>query len=107
MEALSPWSSIWTSTSFPILRLSLHPTTILSLLSPDRNEWEWEEEARSFTSKGKVLFPEANYTQFKEMSPSDLFDLFLDKNILALIATRSCEYAMAQFGMPVSISLFR
>jgi hypothetical protein len=38
------------------------------------------------------------------MFPPDLFDLFLDKDILALIATRSCKYAMAQFGMPVSIS---
>jgi hypothetical protein len=38
------------------------------------------------------------------MSPSDLFDLFLDKDILALIATRFCEYAMAQFGMEHNIN---
>ena len=50
----------------------------------DRDEWEWEKEARSFQSKGKVLFPEANYTQFKEMYPSDLFDLFFDQDILVL-----------------------
>jgi hypothetical protein len=70
----------------------------------DRGEWEWEKEARSFKSKGKVLFPEPNYTQFKEMSPTDLFDLFFDQDILAFIATKSCEYAMTQFGMPVNIS---
>jgi hypothetical protein len=38
------------------------------------------------------------------MSPSDLFDLFFDKDILAVIATKSCEYAMTQFGMLVNIS---
>jgi hypothetical protein len=81
-----------------------NPEPAESRWKTDRKEWEWEEEARSFTSKGKVLFPEANYTQFKEMSPSDLFDLFLDKDILELIAIRSCEYAMAQHGMAVSIS---
>ena len=50
----------------------------------DRDKWVWEKEARSFQSKGKVLFPEANYTQFKEMSPSDMFDLFFDQDILVL-----------------------
>ena len=42
-----------------------NPEPAESRWKTDRKEWEWEEEARSFTSKGKVLFPEANYTQFK------------------------------------------
>jgi len=70
----------------------------------DRKEWEWEEEARSFRSKGIDIFPEANYIQFKDLSPADLFDLFFSKEILELITTKSCQYAMAKFGMLVTIS---
>ena len=81
-----------------------NPEAAESRWKTDRDEWEWEKEARSFKSKGKALFPEPNYTQFKKMSPSNLFELFFDKDILTFIATKSCEYAMTQFGMPVNIS---
>jgi hypothetical protein len=69
-----------------------------------RDAWKWEKKARSFKSKANALFPEPNYTQFKEMAPVVLFDLFFDEDILSLIATRSCAYSMRQFGTPVTIS---
>ena len=65
----------------------------------DRNDWEWEEEARSFTSKGKVLFPFANHTQYKNLAPTDLFDLFFDSSILEQIAIKTNEYAMFLDGL--------
>ena len=70
----------------------------------NRNEWKWEKKARSFKSKANAPFPEPNYTQFKEMAPAALFDLFFDEDILSVIATRSCVYSMRQFGTPVTIS---
>jgi len=70
----------------------------------DRKDWKWEKKTRSFKSRGKVSFPRADYTQFEKMAPADLFSLFFDEEILALIATKSCEYAMAKSGTLVTIS---
>lgn len=65
----------------------------------DRNEWEWEEETRSFNSRGQTIFPEASFTRFKNLAPVELFDLFVDTDILNLIATKSNQYAMDKGGI--------
>jgi hypothetical protein len=69
-----------------------------------RDEWEWEKKPRSFESKGNAIFPEANYTRFKGLSPLDLFDLIFDKDLLEIIATKSKEYSVAMFGNLVNIT---
>ena len=69
-----------------------------------RDQWEWEEEPRSFNSKAQAIFPEANHTRFKTMSPTDLFDLMFDDSLLTLIATKSNEYSMTKFGTQASIT---
>ena len=65
----------------------------------DRSEWEWEEERRSFTSRGNTIFPGANFTRFKDLSPVELFDLIMDMDILNLIATESNRYALEKGGI--------
>jgi len=69
-----------------------------------RDQWEWEEEPRSFNSKAQAIFPEANHSRFKTMSPTDLFDLMFDDSLLTLIATKSNEYSMTKFGTQASIT---
>lgn len=69
-----------------------------------RDQWEWEEEARSFNSRGQGIFPEANHTRFKDMSPLELFDLFFDDDLLKLIAMKSNEYSLNKFGIQAFIT---
>lgn len=69
-----------------------------------RDEWKWEKKPRSFESKGNAIFPEANYTRFKGLSPLDLFDLIFDKDLLEIIATKSKEHSLAMFGNLVNIT---
>jgi Transposase IS4 len=70
----------------------------------NRSEWEWEAEARSFKSKGEGIFPAPNFTRFKNLAPVDLFDLFVDRDILSLIATKTNEYALNKGGGEHKIS---
>jgi hypothetical protein len=69
-----------------------------------RDQWNWEDEARSFMSKPKKIFPAANYTRFTKLAPVVLFELFFGDDILDQIATKSNEYAMMKFGNLPSIT---
>lgn len=69
-----------------------------------KDQWEWEDEPRSFTSKAQAIFPEGNHTRFKNMSPQQLFDLFFDDDLLKLIATKSNEYSVTKFGSQAFIT---
>ncbi len=69
-----------------------------------RDSWEWEEKTRSFRSKQLSVFPEPNYTLFKNLSPSQLFTMMFDDDIMAMIANKSNEYAMANFGLQPMIT---
>jgi hypothetical protein len=68
-----------------------------------RDTWEWEEEVRSLNSSVHAIFPGQYYTRFKNMSPVDLFDLFIGNNIFELIATKSNMYGMTKFRTNVAI----
>ncbi len=69
-----------------------------------KDQWEWEDEPRSFTSKAQAIFPEGSHTGFKNMSPQQLFDLFFDDDLLKLIATKSNEYSVTKFGSQAFIT---
>ncbi len=69
-----------------------------------RDQWEWEEEPRAFKSNLLAVFPEPNYTRFKEMSPSDLFTELFDDGIMSVMAEKSNEYGMSKFGLTANIT---
>jgi hypothetical protein len=67
------------------------------VLNP-RQEWNWEENPEHHHGKTDPIFPEPNYTQYKDMTPRMLFDVFFDGDIIDKIVAKSNEYGMAKFG---------
>ena len=63
-----------------------------------------EEEPRSFRRKHPGIFPEPNYTKFKDLLPVAIFDLILDEGIFTAIATKSNEYGLKEFGLQPNIT---
>ena len=68
-----------------------------------REAWDWEDKPRAFRSKPQSVFPEPNYTRFKNMSPSTIFNLMLSEDIYMVMATKSNQYAMEKFGLEPNI----
>ena len=64
----------------------------------------WESTPRSFQSRDKPIFPDGDYTSFKEKTPRQLFSLFVDDDLLKRLAVTSKEYAMALDGSSPNIS---
>ncbi len=60
-----------------------------------REQWDWEEEARVFSSRKAAIFPEGNYTIYAKKSPKELVELFIDDDLLEQMAKSSNEYALA------------
>ena len=45
-------------------------------LKKPRDEFVWESTPRSFQSRDQPIFPDGDYTSFKEKTPRQLFGLF-------------------------------
>jgi len=60
--------------------------------------------ARSFTSRKPAPFPEANHMTNKNKAPKDLFQLFINDDILEKLASSSNQYALASLGLSPNIS---
>ena len=67
---------------------------------PEGETWK----IKKTTTKGQALFPEKNLTKYKDFSPSEVFDLFLDDDILEMILHQSTLYAQKKSGMNLDIS---
>ena len=52
---------------------------------------KWTRKA-TFSSP-KPIFPEANYSQYRNLSPCELFELFFDEEVFSLIIEQSALYA--------------
>ena len=73
-------------------------------LKKPRDEFVWESTPRSFQSRDQPIFPDGDYTSFKEKTPRQLFGLFVDDDLLKRLAVTSNEYAMALDGSSPNIS---
>jgi hypothetical protein len=67
-----------------------------------RTEFLWER--RDFASKSPPIFPEANYSTFRGLSPKGLYEQFIDRELLDNVARLSNEYAMAKFGVSYDVT---
>ena len=68
-------------------------------LKTARDAWLWENKIRDKTSKEAPPFPEANFQKYKDLSPKEMFELFISEDILEEIAKRSNQYALTKSGM--------
>ena len=66
--------------------------------TPAKSRDSRKEETRSFRSKHPGIFPEPNYTKFKDLSSIANFDMILDEGIYTAIDTKSNKYAMKELG---------
>ena len=73
------------------------------VLNP-RNEWKWEKEPDHVSSKPADDFPEADYSDFKDKSPKDLFCDIFDDQIIEEIVARSNRYGMEKHGIQANIT---
>ena len=64
-----------------------------------RDAWLWENKIRDKTSQEVPLFPEPNFQKYRDLSPKEIFELFISEDILEEIAKRSNQYALTKCGV--------
>ena len=63
-----------------------------------------EQETPGIGRRNQALFPLPNYTKFKDKTPAQLVNMFLDQDIYMALATKSNEYAMLKHGLEANIT---
>ena len=63
-----------------------------------RDAWLWANKFRDKTSKEAPPLPKPNFQKYRDMSPKNMFKLFISEDILEEIAKRSNQYALIKSG---------
>ena len=70
------------------------PTKKSKKVYPTTSDFSWSTDQGN--SKGSPIFPEANYSRYRDFSPREMFELFFDESLFDLIVEQSNIYCQSK-----------